>query len=114
LKDIAEDPTFTRCFVQRLLHLFKDIGILIEDWSNWIGVVTTIWDKMDLEIHLVFYTLNPLEQFTDFIQRIEKTKYLVAGFAYNHINQRLKAEKVTAYIRQDKKLYFYRFQYDRP
>src|SRR6266699_2496716 len=74
---------------------------------------------MDLKIRLVFYVPSPSEQFTDFIQRIEKAKYLVVGFAYNHVSQRLKVEKAVAYIRKDKKLYsysgrdFYCLQYDR-
>ncbi len=44
---------------------------------------------------------------------------MIAGFACNHVSQRLKAEKVAAYIRKDKKPYFYlsrdsyRFQYNR-
>ena len=63
---------------------------------------------MDFEICLVFYVLNPLKQFIDFIQRIEKVKYLVVRFVRNYISQRLKAEKVAVYIRQNKKFYFYR------
>ena len=68
---------------------------------------------MNFEIRLIFYIPNLSEQLTDFIQRVEKVKYLVVGFAYNHVNQRLKIEKVIIYIRQDKKPYFYHLQYDR-
>ncbi len=120
LKDVAEDPALTGRFVQRLLRLSKDMGILAEDRSNWIGVVTTIWDKMDPEIRLVLHAPSPSEQLTDFIQRVEKAKYLVAGFARNHVSQRLKAEKAAAYTRKDKKPYSYsgrdsyRPQHDRP
>jgi len=114
LKDVAEDPTLTGRFVQRLLHFSKDIEIFIEDRSNWIGVVTTIWDKIDPKIRLILHTPNLSEQLTDFIQYIEKAKYLVARFACNHVSQRLKAEKAAAYIQQNKKPYSYRPQYNRP
>ena len=87
LKDVAEDLMFTGRFVQRLLCLFKDIGIFIENRSNWINIVIIIWNKIDLEIYLVLYILSLLEQLTDFIQYIEKAKYLVVRFACNYINQ---------------------------
>ncbi len=88
LQDIVIDPDTTNQYIQRILRYARDISTFIVDRSNWYGVITTIWGSIDRKIRFILKVLKNHKNLTDFIKRVEQTKYFIASFVRNPTSNR--------------------------
>ena len=87
LKDIAVNDTALTQYIQKILCFARSMGILNVDNGNWQGVMTQVWNSIDLKIRQYLRPLAIVSTLDQYIQHVEGSHIILLAVARNYYPQ---------------------------
>ena len=87
LKDIAVNNTALTQYIQKILRFARSMGILNVDNGNWQGVITQVWNSMDLKIRQYLRPPAIASTLDQYMQHVEGSHAILLTAARDYYPQ---------------------------
>ena len=87
LKDIAVNDTALTQYIQKMLRFARSMGILNVDNGNWQGVMTQVWNSMDLKIRQYLRPPAIASTLDQYMQHVEGSRAILLAAARDYYPQ---------------------------